>query len=82
MLILGGVPSQIELHKLEEILDKGDEGESSSAETQIHSLLKSELGVPLPLHISLSRSLYLQSEEREPFLQSIIAGVQKLHLRQ
>lgn len=81
MLILGGVPSQVELARLENILDERSKEDGSSAKTQIHSLLRSDLGVPLPLHISLSRSLSLQKQEREPFLQSIGAGLQDLHLR-
>ncbi|RMY97787.1 hypothetical protein D0862_07897 [Hortaea werneckii] len=34
----------------------------------IHSLLQNDLGVSLPLHISLSRPLVLRTEQKEPFL--------------
>lgn len=37
----------------------------------MHSLLQSDLGVELPLHISLSRSLALTTDQRRPFLDAI-----------
>jgi hypothetical protein len=43
--------------------------------TKVHSLLQSDLGVALPLHISLSRTLSLQTKEREDFLARLKASV-------
>jgi hypothetical protein len=39
----------------------------TSSSPQVHTLLQNELSVPLPLHISLSRSLFLQKEQRDEF---------------
>ncbi len=44
---------------------------------QLHSLLRSELGAGLPLHVSLSRTLMLATHQRQPFtdrLQSVVKG--------
>ncbi|CCU76472.1 hypothetical protein BGHDH14_bgh00376 [Blumeria hordei DH14] len=38
---------------------------------QLHSLLTSDLGVPLPLHISLSRSIHITTDQRSPFFDSL-----------
>ena len=38
---------------------------------QMHSLIVSDLKTPLPLHISLSSSLVLRTEEKDDFLQAI-----------
>lgn len=38
---------------------------------QLHSLLTSDLGVPLPLHISLSRSIHITTVQRSPFFDSL-----------
>ncbi|KAI7462887.1 hypothetical protein D0860_07119 [Hortaea werneckii] len=37
-------------------------------QTKIHSLLQNDLGVSLPLHVSLSRPLVLRTEQKDPFL--------------
>ena len=79
-LMLGGLPSQDDLSRLESILQTCKEA-SRSQETQIHSLLRSELGAPQPLHVSLSRSLSLATEQREPFLKRISASIQDLDIR-
>lgn len=46
----------------------------------VHSLLQSELGVELPLHISLSRSLALTTDQRRPFLDAIERGIIELRI--
>ncbi|KAI7235880.1 hypothetical protein KC330_g4047 [Hortaea werneckii] len=40
----------------------------ASEQSNIHSLLQNDLGVSLPLHVSLSRPLVLRTEQKEPFL--------------
>jgi hypothetical protein len=48
--------------------------------------LQSELGAPLPLHVSLSRTLQIRTEDREVFLETLTsclrkAAVQSFHFR-
>ncbi|KAI6835231.1 hypothetical protein KC367_g4768 [Hortaea werneckii] len=40
----------------------------ASEQSKIHSLLQNDLGVSLPLHVSLSRPLVLRTEQKDPFL--------------
>lgn len=75
MLMRGGMPSQDELRTLEGILEECRQGSR-----HIHSLLKSDLGVPLPLHISLSRSLSLRQHERDSFVHSMSERIACLRL--
>lgn len=51
--------------------------DSSPEASQVHSLLKSDLGAELPLHISLSRPIVLRAEQRQPFTDSLINAVSK-----
>ncbi|MCJ1478720.1 poly(U)-specific 3'-to-5' RNA exonuclease [Lambiella insularis] len=55
--------------------------EPLSEGAQIQSLLKSELGADLPLHISLSRSLTLLSNERQLFLVILVQSLEKISIR-
>lgn len=54
---------------------------SSSSETanSITSFLTSDLGSPLPLHISLSRPIVLRTEERDAFLEQITDALRGWH---
>ncbi|GAB7364438.1 hypothetical protein MBLNU230_g4979t1 [Neophaeotheca triangularis] len=44
---------------------------------KVHSFLTNHLGVSQPLHISLSRSLTLQTEQRAPFITSLKTAIQQ-----
>jgi len=45
---------------------------------KLYSLLKSDLGSPLPLHISLSSPLNLETQQRESFLARLTAAIRGL----
>lgn len=62
-----GYPRRDELTVLKNVLSKC-ETESSHDKSKICSLLHSELGVQLPLHISLSRPVVLTTDQKQPFL--------------
>ena len=47
----------------------------------VHSLLQNDLGVPLPLHVSLSRPLVLRTEQRSAFLDQLKKSVQASSVR-
>ncbi|KAF2806798.1 uncharacterized protein BDZ99DRAFT_448347 [Mytilinidion resinicola] len=52
-----------------------------NSDPQIHSSLLSPLGTPLPLHISLSRSLVLVARQREPLLATLNTNIRKAAVR-
>ncbi|KAH7399476.1 U6 snRNA phosphodiesterase Usb1 [Pyrenochaeta sp. MPI-SDFR-AT-0127] len=43
--------------------------------------LQSELGASLPLHVSLSRTLQIKTEDREAFLETLSSGLRKAAVR-
>jgi len=53
----------------------------ASAPTAVHSLLLSDLSTPLPLHISLSRSLVLPSHQRDSFLELVTQNIRSSSVR-
>ncbi|KAH9840446.1 U6 snRNA phosphodiesterase [Teratosphaeria destructans] len=67
-------PAPHEFEALHELLAKQqpDDGKGDSG---VKSLLHSELGVPLPLHISLSRPLTLRTELRTAFLDQLKSSI-------
>lgn len=50
---------------------------SSAQILQIHSLLRSELGAELPLHISLSRPIVLLAPQRQPFIDTLTRAISR-----
>lgn len=50
-------------------------------EKDIHSLLQNDLGVSLPLHISLSRPLTLKTEQKGDFLSRLQEAVSESNIR-
>lgn len=53
----------------------------SSERHQVNSLLNSDLGTALPLHISLSRPLMLVTDERQPFIDSLALEINRSSMR-
>jgi hypothetical protein len=47
----------------------------------LHSLLLSPIGVPLPLHISLSRPLVLKTSDKEPFTNHLSTSLAALDIQ-
>src|SRR4051812_31170333 len=43
--------------------------------------LQSDLGALLPLHVSLSRTLQIKTEDREPFLESLTTSLRRVAVR-
>lgn len=50
-------------------------GQREGGDNKIHSLLENELGVALPLHISLSRPLALRTEQKDAFFSRLRKAV-------
>ncbi|CAG8037323.1 unnamed protein product [Penicillium olsonii] len=48
--------------------------------TQVHSLLHSDLGAQLPLHISLSRPVVLRTEQRTSFTEKLQNSIKESHI--
>nr|OQO16636.1 hypothetical protein B0A51_16899 [Rachicladosporium sp. CCFEE 5018] len=63
------LPDQNENYALQESMRLIDRLNGSSRTSRaIHTLLRNDLGVPIPLHVSLSRTLMLKAEQRDAFL--------------
>ena len=63
-----GFPATEQTALLEHILNDANLQDAAKPRLgELHSLLKSDLGVPLPLHISLSRPITMAAEQLQPF---------------
>ncbi|RAL03597.1 HVSL domain-containing protein [Aspergillus ibericus CBS 121593] len=75
-LYLEWYPSKAELSILRDVIDQINDRLDDST-TQLHSLLHSDLGAQLPLHISLSRPVVLRTEQRQPFLEDFQSALRE-----
>jgi U6 snRNA phosphodiesterase len=74
-VLTGVVDAQLKTATSEDS-SQGPRKRNGFGEDGVKSLLYSELGVPLPLHISLSRPLVLRTEQRAAFLDQLKTSVQ------
>ncbi|BDD57718.1 hypothetical protein MAP00_003063 [Monascus purpureus] len=74
-------PSRTELDILQSVVSRCGDGESGEHRERIHSLLYSDLGAQLPLHISLSRPVVLQTEQRSSFTEAFQTALRDSHIR-
>ena len=56
-------------------------GKSEEKTESIHSLLYSDLGAQLPLHISLSRPVVLQTDQRSSFVETFRTALYDSHIQ-
>ncbi|KAL5044924.1 hypothetical protein BDW71DRAFT_185082 [Aspergillus fruticulosus] len=73
-LYLEWYPSKEELEILGSIITQAERMLQGEQE-KLNSFLYSDLGVRLPLHISLSRPVVLRTEERQPFMDTFEAAL-------
>ena len=72
-IYLEWTPSKEELCKLESVINHCQEklDNDTTSERRVHPLLRSSLNVQLPLHISLSAPLVLQTAQKDDFLTAV-----------
>lgn len=84
-----GIPSQAESDSLLALIQHVRDALSLQNKTRSTKLpvpniipfLHSELGAPLPLHVSLSRTLQIRTEDREAFLETLKSCVRRAAVR-
>jgi len=64
-------PSTTEDVSLSKLISALQKETSLDAATRVHSFVTSDVGVPLPLHVSLSRSLGFLAPEKDEFVDSL-----------
>ncbi|KAA8642304.1 hypothetical protein EYZ11_002892 [Aspergillus tanneri] len=72
-------PSKEELATLGDILTQCED-KLKRSNIDIRSLLRSDLGVQLPLHISLSRPVVLRTEQKVPFMETFHTALQESNI--
>ena len=75
----GGHPQKEETERLLKLL--ADINHGSQSTTPVHSLIRSELGENLPLHISLSRPINLATHQRQAFTDRLISDMSRFNVR-
>ncbi|KAJ5971249.1 uncharacterized protein N7479_001167 [Penicillium vulpinum] len=78
-LYLEWYPGKDELSLLEDIIAHSGNLPDEKAPT-VHSLLHSDLGAQLPLHISLSRPVILRTEQRVSFTEALQKAIHDSHV--
>ncbi|KAE8382206.1 U6 snRNA phosphodiesterase Usb1 [Aspergillus bertholletiae] len=73
-------PSKGELSILSNVIAQINERLRKS-KVELNSLLRSDLGAQLPLHISLSRPVVLRTEQRQSFLETFQSTIQDSNIR-
>lgn len=76
-----GFPSSSEVKVLNAVLGAVQKRRGSDHDTKpnLRSLITSELGAPLPLHISLSASLSLTTDNKDGFLDKLTTSLANVH---
>lgn len=80
LLIRVGFPSKQYLSILESVLSQAESKSKTDKTLVINSLLRSDLGAQLPLHISLSRPVVLRTEQRQAFIETYQDAIQGSNL--
>lgn len=77
----GGNPEKEQQKLLSDLIANVTKTTSKNGDNEIHSLLENDLGVQLPLHISLSRPLTLKTANKDTFLINLTSAIttSKLH---
>lgn len=78
-LTLIGYPGKDELSPLENFITHSGNVPDEKAPV-VHSLLHSDLGAQLPLHISLSRPVILRTEQRASFTEALQKAIHESHV--
>lgn len=78
-LTLTGYPGKDELSLLADVISQSGNVPDEKAPT-VHSLLHSDLGAQLPLHISLSRPVILRTEQRVLFTEALQKAIHDSHV--
>jgi hypothetical protein len=71
------------IHHVQDIVGRQNTAQKKKniAVPELIPSLTSELGVALPLHVSLSRTLQIKTEDREAFVESLQSAVRKSSVR-
>lgn len=73
MIPNSGHPFAKQQEQLVQLISRVDEDIGS--QTKLHSFMTSDLGAPLPLHISLSRPISLTTSNKDQFLEQISSAI-------
>ncbi|KAJ5371940.1 hypothetical protein N7517_003946 [Penicillium concentricum] len=79
-LYLEWYPGKDELSLLEDVISQSENLSDENAPV-VHSLLHSDLGAQLPLHISLSRPVILRTEQRALFTEALQNAIHDSHVQ-